>query len=204
MTMIHSLCRVVLAAVCAAGLTLVRQASGDEPEPKPIRTPDCVYVPTPYDVVEKMLEMTKVKKGDVVWDLGCGDGRIVIEAAKKAGCRAEGFEIDPKLVKEGRESARKNKVDHLVKIRQEDLFTVDLSEPSVLCMYLLPRMIVKLRPQIEKLKPGTRIVAHDYPIEWAQHEKVVRVVSNETNEKHMLYLYTVPLKGLEAPPQDPR
>ncbi len=161
---------------------------------KPLRGPDCVYVPTPYDVVEKMLEMAKVKKTDVVYDLGCGDGRIVVEAAKKAGCKAVGVEIEPNRVREALANVKKNKVEHLVEIRQEDMFTVDLSQTTVLCLYILPGMMVKLRPQLDKLPAGARIVAHDYPITTAQEEKRVTVISNETNEKHVLYLYTVPLK----------
>lgn len=165
--------------------------AADEARP---RTPDCVYVPTPYDVVEKMLEMAKVKKTDIVWDLGCGDGRIVVEAAKKSGCKAVGFEIEPQRIKEAKESIARNKVGELVTIENKDLFTLDLSEPTVITLYILPSMVVKLRPQLDKVKPGTRVVAHDYPITWAQHEKHVTIISNETNERHQLYLYTFPLK----------
>jgi precorrin-6B methylase 2 len=176
-----------------AGALLVA-SPGMAQDKKPTRGPDCVYVPTPYDVVEKMLEMAKVKKSDIVWDLGCGDGRIVVEAAKKAGCKAVGFDIEPNRVKEARANAKKNKVEHLVQIKQEDIFTLDLSEPTVLCLYILPSMMTKLKPQMAKLQPGTRIVAHDYPITTAQEEKRITMISNETNEKHTLYLYTVPLK----------
>jgi protein-L-isoaspartate O-methyltransferase len=158
-------------------------------------TPDCVYVPTPYDVVEKMLDMAKVKKADVVYDLGCGDGRIVVQAAKKCGCKGVGFEIVPKLVEEARGNAKKNKVDHLVQIKQEDLFMADFHEATVLPMYLLPEMVKKLMPKFENLKPGTRIVAHDYPPEGVQPDKVVAVISNETNVKHTLYLFTLPFKN---------
>ena len=134
-----------------------RRAAGD-------KTPDCVYVGTPNDVVAKMLEMAKIQKDDVVYDPGCGDGRMVIAAAKKYGCHGVGFEIVPKLVAEGRQIAKKRKVDHLVSIEDKDIFTVDYSKATVISMYLLPEMIVKLRPALEKMKPGSRIVAHDYSI----------------------------------------
>lgn len=182
---------VVLATILCIPLA---SSLGAAPAKKPHRGPDCVYVPTPYDVVEKMLEMAKVKKTDVVYDLGCGDGRIVVEAAKKAGCKAVGVEIEPNRVREALANVKKNKVQHLVEIRQEDMFTVDLSQTTVLCLYILPSMMVKLRPQLDKLPAGARIVAHDYPITTAQEDKRVTIISNETNEKHVLYLYTVPLK----------
>lgn len=183
-----------LAIACLCGQVAAGEAA---PKPKPAtsaKAPDCVYVPTPYDVVEKMLEMAKVKKDDIVWDLGCGDGRIVVQAAKKCGCKAVGYEIEPNRIREAHENIKKNNVEHLVEIRAEDMFTADLSEPTVLGLYILPSMMVKLRPQLEKLKPGSRIVAHDYPIATAEAEKVVRTISNETNERHLLYLYTIPLK----------
>jgi len=183
-----------ISALLATIISAPGAGQGAAPPKKPLRGPDCVYVPTPYDVVEKMLEMAKVKKSDVVYDLGCGDGRIVVEAAKKAGCKAVGVEIEPNRVKEALANVKKNKVEHLVEIRQEDMFTVDLSQTTVLCLYILPSMMIKLRPQLDKLPPGARIVAHDYPITTAQEEKRVTIISNETNEKHVLYLYTVPLK----------
>lgn len=182
--MIRILCSMVVV------LGLITAARGDEP----VQPPDCVYVPTPYDVVEKMLDMAKVKKTDVVYDLGCGDGRIVIQAAKKRGAKGVGFEIVPKLVNAARRNAKKNQVDHLVTIKQEDLFAADFSEATVLPMYLLPGMIERLMPKLEKLKPGTRIVAHDYPLKDVEPDKMVEVVSNETNVAHVLYLFTAPFK----------
>ena len=156
--------------------------------------PDVVYVPTPYDVVEKMLQMAAVTKKDVVYDLGCGDGRIVVMAAKKCGCQATGFDIDPQRVRESRENVKKNKVEKLVKIREEDVFKLDLRPASVVTLYLLPKLNVRLIPQLEKLKPGTRIVSHDFDMEGVKPEKVVRITSNEDNEEHTIYLWTVPLK----------
>jgi SAM-dependent methyltransferase len=157
-------------------------------------TPECVYVGTPNDVVAKMLEMAKIGKTDLVYDPGCGDGRMVIAAARKYGCHAVGFEIVPKLVAEGRRIAKKRRVDHLVTIEQKDIYTVDYSKASVVSMYLLPEMIVKLRPALEKMKPGARIVAHDYAIAGVEADQSVEMKSNEDNVKHTLYLYTLPLK----------
>jgi len=183
------------AVLALSGPTLAGEADkpGQE-KPKQIRTADCVYVPTPNDVVEKMLEMVGVKKSDLLYDLGCGDGRIVVMAAKKYGCKAVGYEIVPELVEKGRKIIEKRKVEHLAKIKQEDIFKLDLSEPSVVTLYLLPNMNIKLIPQLEKLKPGARIVAHDYPIGGIKADKSVTMTSNEDNVKHTIYLYSVPLK----------
>src|SRR5438445_5763984 len=112
------------------------------------KEPDVIYVPTPQAVVDKMLQMAEVKKGDVVYDLGCGDGRIVVTAAKKYGCKAVGFDIDPDRVKEARENVRKAGVGDLVTIKQEDIFKQDLSKASVVTLYLLPELNVRLIPQL--------------------------------------------------------
>ena len=181
----------LLLFLVSLGLCLSPQLlfSGEE---EPEKTPDCVYVPTPHDIVEKMLEMADIKKDDVVYDLGCGDGRIVVQAAKKRGCKGVGFEIVPDLVKQARENARKNKVEHLVEIRKADLFKADISEATVLPIYLLPKMLKELKPKLAKLKPGTRIISHDYQIEGVKPDKKVTLVSKETGAKHILILYTLP------------
>jgi len=189
----------VLWGAVRLGDRLAVQGASAQVKIKPNRTPDCVYVPTPYDVVEKMLQMANVKKTDVIYDLGCGDGRIIVQAAKKRGCRAVGYEIEPNRIREAYENIKKNKVEHLVEIRQEDLFTADFSEATVMGLYLLPGMMTKLLPKIEKLPPGTRIVAHDYGFHGIQPDKVVTVTSNETNVQHTLYLYTLPLKRQKQP-----
>jgi len=196
--------RVVAVALAALGLLAVLALSGpalageaDKPgqeKPKQIRTADCVYVPTPNDVVEKMLEMVGVKKSDLLYDLGCGDGRIVVMAAKKYGCKAVGYEIVPELVETGRKIIEKRKVEHLAKIKQEDIFKLDLSEPNVVTLYLLPGMIKKLMPQLEKLKPGSRIVSHDFDMEGVKEDKKVEVTSKDGGVSHTIYLWTTPLK----------
>jgi predicted RNA methylase len=172
----------------------VLRAAEEQEKPKQIRVADCVYVPTPNDVTAKMLEMAGVKQSDLLYDLGCGDGRIVVTAAKKFGCKAVGYEIDPQRVIEARDNVKKRKVEHLAKIEQKDIFTLDLSAASVLALYLLPEMNARLVPQLEKLKPGTRVVVHDYPIRNIVPEKTVSMKSNEDNVTHTIYFYTVPLK----------
>jgi tRNA G37 N-methylase Trm5 len=152
------------------------------------RTPDVIYVPTPQEAVDQMLEMADVKKTDVVYDLGCGDGRIVVTAAKKYGVKAYGFDIDPERVAESKENVRKNKVEHLVTIEEKDIFTLDLSKADVVTLYLLPSLNVKLIPQLEKLKPGSRIVSHSFDMEGIKPDRVVRDGST------ILYKWTTPLK----------
>jgi SAM-dependent methyltransferase len=148
----------------------------------PTRKPDVVFVPTPQKVVDKMLEMAEVKSGDVVYDLGCGDGRIVVTAAKKFGVKAVGFDIDPVRVEEAQANVRTNKVEHLVTIKQADIFTLDLREASVVTLYLLPDLNVKLIPQLEKLKPGSRIVSHDFSMRGAKPVEVLTMASGDDKE----------------------
>jgi precorrin-6B methylase 2 len=158
------------------------------------RKPDVIFVPTPQDVVDKMLELAKVTKDDLVYDLGCGDGRIVVTAAEKYGCKAVGYDISRKRVKESLENVQKHNVGHLVRIEQKDIFTLDLSEASVITLYLLPSLNVKLIPQLEKLKPGSRIVSHDFGMEGVEPDKVIELTSDEGNVGHTIYLWTAPLK----------
>ncbi len=193
------MCRTQLAAVFGLLLipTFLSLATCQETadESKPSRTPDITYVPTPNDVVAKMLELANVKKGDVVYDLGCGDGRIVVTAAKKFGVKAVGFDIDPQRVKEARANIQKNNVADLVTIKQKDIFTVNLSPANVVTLYLLPELNVKLIPQLDKLKPGSRVVSHDFDMEGVKPDKVVKIdASKEDGVGHTIYLWTTPLK----------
>jgi SAM-dependent methyltransferase len=160
------------------------------------RTPDVIYVPTPQNVVDKMLELAEVKKDDLVYDLGCGDGRIVVTAAKKFGCTAIGYDIDPQRVKESLQNVEKNKVGDLVTIEEKDIFTLDLSKANVVTLYLLPQLNVKLIPQLDKLKPGSRIVSHDFDMKGVEPDKVVTVSTDEGgySDEHTVYLWTTPLK----------
>jgi SAM-dependent methyltransferase len=163
-------------------------------EAKKQRSPDVVYVPTPHDVVAKMLELAKVTKDDVVYDLGCGDGRIVAAAAKQYGCKGIGYDINPVRIKESLETVKKNGVEKLVQIKEEDIFTLDLSGASVITLYLLPSLNVKLIPQLEKLKPGSRIVSHDFDMAGVTPDQVVSIRSKDDDVEHQIYLWTTPLK----------
>lgn len=174
------------------------EASQSSDSTTPARTPDVVYVPTPQPLVEKMLELAEVKKGDVVYDLGCGDGRIVVTAAKKYGVKAVGFDIDPQRVKEAIANVKSNKVEHLVTIRQDDIFTLDLTPASVVTLYLLPDLNVRLMPQLAKLKTGSRIVSHEFDMRGAKPIKTERVTlpsefeSEQDSGEHTLYKWIVP------------
>jgi len=132
------------------------------------REPDVIFVPTPQEVVDKMLEMAEIKPTDVLYDLGCGDGRIVVTAAKRYGVKAFGFDIDPARVRESLANVKSNKVEHLVTIRQADIFTLDLRQANVVTLYLLPKLNVKLMPQLAQLEPGSRIVSHDFDMRGAK------------------------------------
>ena len=169
-------------------------ASENKDEPVFVQTPDVVYVGTPYDIVSQMLQMANVKKDDIVVDLGCGDARMLVLAAQKYGCKGIGYEIDPVMVLESRKNAERNNVSNLVEIVQADIFTVDISNADVIPIYLLPEMNLKLVPQFETLKPGSRLVFHNYNLVGYVHDKKIEIISNEDNSSHTLWLYTTPLK----------
>jgi SAM-dependent methyltransferase len=170
------------------------RAEESKPATQEKSVPDVVYVGTPYDVVSAMLKLARLKKEDLVYDLGCGDGRMIVMAAKMYGCRGIGFDIDPERVSASNRNVRKNQVENLVKIVQADLFKLDFSEATVLSLYLLPEINSRLVPQFEKLKTGSRLVFHDYGLEGFKADRTLRVVSNEDNVGHTIYLYTIPLK----------
>ena len=145
-----------------------------------------------------MLELAEVTKDDIVYDLGCGDGRIVVTAAKQFGCKAIGYDIDPQRIKESRENVEKNGVGDLVRIEQQDIFTLDLSKANVVTLYLLPDLNVKLIPQLQKLKPGCRIVSHDFSMRGVKPERVVDVTT-ESEGQHTVFLWRTPLNILGKP-----
>ena len=126
------------------------------------REPDVPYVPTPQPVVDAMLEMAKVTSADVVYDLGCGDGRIPITAAQRYGAKGVGIDIDPRRIAEAGENAKAAGVTGKVTFLNEDLFTADFSSATVVTLYLLPSVNEKLMPRLKALKPGTRIVSHAF------------------------------------------
>jgi SAM-dependent methyltransferase len=152
-----------------------------------------MYIPSPQDVVDRMLELADVTKDDVIYDLGCGDGRILVTAAKRYGCRCRGYDIDPIRVRESRRNARENGVEDLVEIDREDIFTLDLREADVVFLYLLPKLNVRLIPQLQQLRPGSRIVSHSFDMHGVRPDKVLRMDSSEDGFEHVLYLWTTPL-----------
>lgn len=158
----------------------------------PQRDPDVVYVPTPPEVVDQMLSIAKVTGDDVLYDLGSGDGRIPITAAKRFGTRGVGIDIDPQRIQEAKANAEKAGVTDKVEFLQQDLFESDFSEATVVTLYLLPSLNVKLRPKLlRELKPGTRIVSHDFDMGDWKPERVVQTPDGST-----VYFWTVP----EEPP----
>jgi SAM-dependent methyltransferase len=183
----------LLSCAFMAGLSCSTAATTTEPPQAPAspavqteRRPDVIYVPTREAVVDAMLKAARVGPDDIVYDLGCGDGRIVIAAAK-LGARGVGIDIDPQRIAEANESAQKAGVTGKVQFRQEDLFEADIREASVVTLYLLPSLNVKLKPRLmEQLRPGTRIVSHDFDMgDWAPEETIS--VDGKT-----VYLWRIP------------
>jgi len=152
---------------------------------------DVPFVPTRYPVVDEMLRMAKVTKHDIVYDLGCGDGRILVTAAQRFGARGVGYDIDPERIKECHENAEKAGVTDKVKFILGDLFQADFHEATVMPMYLLPSVNLKLRPKIfRELKPGSRVVSHDFSMENWTPDAHTTVEDDEMT--HEVYLWIVP------------
>ena len=153
------------------------------------------YVPTPIKVIDRMLELAEVKKGDVVYDLGSGDGRIVIRAAKKYGARAVGIEMDSWLLDKARRAANAENVSHLVEFRSEDALKTDLSPATVVTLYMLPWFNEAMKSNFKKmLKPGARIVAHDFGIEGWPPDKTenlpeIEIIAGGRRHQHVIYLW---------------
>src|ERR1044072_3575074 len=157
---------------------------------KRLREPDVIFVPTPPETVDEMLRQAHLKKGDVLFDLGSGDGRIPLAAAKQYGVRAVGIDIDPKLVAEATETAKREGLDHLVTFRLGDMFAADLRGATVVTLYLSDTLNVMLRPKLlTELRPGSRIISHDFRMgDWAP-ETSVRVPWK--NVYRTVYVWTV-------------
>jgi protein-L-isoaspartate O-methyltransferase len=151
------------------------------------RSPDVIYVPTPNEVVDAMLQLANTDSNDVVYDLGSGDGRIPITAAQKYNARSVGIDIDPQRIREANENAKNANVTDQVEFRQQDLFESDFSDATVVTLYLLPGLNEKLQPQLlEQLEPGTRIVSHSFDMGDWQPEQTVQVGDST------IYLWVVP------------
>jgi SAM-dependent methyltransferase len=159
--------------------------------PSTLREPDVVYVPTPQEVVDRMLEIAKVNRNDVLYDLGSGDGRIPITAAQKFGIKAVGIDINPLRIKEANANAQKAGVADRVTFLNQDLFQSNFSDATVVTLYLLPSLNVQLRPQLfRQLKPGTRIVSHDFNMgEWKPERTEQMEVNGATRT---IYFWTIP------------
>lgn len=153
--------------------------------------PDVIYVPTPTVVVEEMLRMAAVKPGEMVYDLGCGDGRIVIAAARDFGARGIGVDIDPKRIAESKANAEKAGITDRVQFQQADLFTMNFSDADVVMLYLLPALNVRLRPRLlDELRPGTRIVSHAFMMgDWQPDER-----AQVGNPEKSVYYWVIPAK----------
>ena len=167
--------RIVTAALLAAIIAVMPVAAQQATTQQPTRRPDIHWVPTPPAVVDAMLKLADVKPTDVVYDLGCGDGIIVSTAAQKYGARAVGIDIDPQRVQEATERARKMGVSDKVKIVQGDLFEADIKEASVVTLYLLTSLNIKLMPKLkQELKPGTRVVSQSFNMgdEWPPEKTI--------------------------------
>ena len=172
------------AAFCLALIALPLGAQYDD---YPVSVP---YVPTPPEVVEAMLKLAGVKKGDVVYDLGCGDGRIVVMAAEKFGARAVGIDVNPERIKEAEENAKKAGVTDRVKFIQQDMYEADVHEASVVTLYLLTSANMKLRPKLlSQLKPGSRVVSQSFDMgDWKPDKEILA-------EGRRVYLWVVPPGG---------
>lgn len=173
------------------------QSVADEPTTEAEGT--AIHVPTPMDVVDRMLKEVNVNESDLLYDLGCGDGRIVVAAAKTYGCRCVGYDINKRKVAQSKESIEKNGLEKLARAELQDIFTVDLSEASVITLYLLPELNEQLIPQFSQLKNGSRIVAHEFAIEGIQYDRQIKMKSQGNNVPRKIFVYTTPLKKMNLP-----
>jgi SAM-dependent methyltransferase len=186
--------RVGAGGTAASASTQRRTSAQRRKRRRRLREPDVIFVPTPPETVDEMLRQAHLQKGDVLYDLGSGDGRIPLAAAKQYGVRAVGIDIDPKLVTESNEAARREGLEHLVTFRNEDIFTADFRDATVVTLYLSDTINVMLRPKLlRELRPGTRIISHDFRMgDWVP-EKSIRVPWK--NLYRTVYVWTVPRGG---------
>jgi SAM-dependent methyltransferase len=175
------------------GLIVSLAPAQEKSQDKKLREPDVIYVPTPQQVVDEMLKLAGVKPGDIVYDLGCGDGRTVITAAKTYGVKAVGIDINPERIKESMDNAKQAGVTDKVAFRNEDLFEADIHEATVVTLYLLQSLNVKLRPKLwHDLKPGTRVVSHAFDMGDWKPEKETEV------DGRRIFLWRIPAKTAAA------
>ena len=193
---------VCLLAGCAPVPTQTWERSTDTDPPRPQRKrrggPDAIFVATPKSIVQQMLDLVKIQRGDIVYDLGSGDGRFLIEAAKQHGCLAIGYEIDRSLVMKSRALAREQGVEELVSIREEDLFAADFGDADVVILYLGERNNKRLIPKFLKLKPGTRILSHEFTIPGYPADRLLELTNTDSKRRHRIHLWRAPLKPSPA------
>jgi SAM-dependent methyltransferase len=157
------------------------------------------FVPSPMIVVERMLQLAEIKKDDLLYDLGSGDGRIVIQAAKQYGTRGIGIDMNPELVEKARTNAEKEGVSHLVEFRAADGLTVDISKATVVTLYMFKWFNNQMRPKLQRLKPGARIVPHDFDIDEWKPTKIETVDATSDPESYFSESRTLYLWKIEAP-----
>lgn len=186
---IHRLLKSTVAAFIISSVLFIASS------PLQAQNLDVPYVPTPDNVVQKMLDVTDVKSSDYVIDLGSGDGRIVIAAAER-GANGHGIDLDPERIEEARENAKNAEVDDQILFIEGNIFETDFSEASVITMYLLPSVNEKLRPELlDKLQPGTRIVSHSFDMgDWKADEKLTIESNGSSSRSHDIYYWVIPAK----------
>lgn len=184
-------------AFCLSAALIASSAFAQEAKPK--RDPDVPYVPTTERAVDEMLKLANVQKSDILYDLGCGDGRIVVTAAKKFGTRGVGIDINPVRIEEARANAKKNGVEHLVQFIEQDLFEAKISDATVVTLFLLPSVNLKLRPKLlADLKPGTRVVSNTFDMGDWKAERETALEDNDYEDSylsHKFFLWTIPQRA---------
>jgi precorrin-6B methylase 2 len=176
-------------ALSLATIAALVMPSSAQQAPAPLRSPDVIFVPTPQEVVDAMLKLAKVSANDVVYDLGSGDGRIPITAARTYGARGVGIDIDPQRIKEATENLKTSGMGDKVRFLNQDLFTTNISEATVVTLYLLPSLNLKVLPKLNaELKPGTRVVSHAFDMGDIKPQQTQNV------NGRTIYLWTVPIK----------
>jgi precorrin-6B methylase 2 len=182
---------ILLVLALSAGAQTAVQQAPSATQRKELRSPDVIFVPTPHEVVEAMLKVAKVRKGDVLYDLGSGDGRIPITAAQRYGiARGVGIDINPERINEANENLTRAGVGDRVRFVNADLFEADLSQATVVTLYLLPRLNLRLLPKLLKeLKPGTRIVSHAFDMGSWKPERTLNL------DGRSVYFWTIPAPG---------
>jgi len=180
---------ILFAALLSASLASTQKTA-------PSREPDVPYIPTTETAVKAMLELAEVKSSDIVYDLGCGDGRIAIAAAKRYGARGVGIDIDPVLIREAKKNASQAGVQSRVKFREQDLFRSNFREATVVTLFLLPAVNKRLLPKLQALKPGTRIVSNTFQIGGWKPAREIVVKDDPADDyyfgSHLLFLWIVP------------